>query len=239
MADPRWNLVQVIGWVAFRDPGVVGHFSPRRIGAPPPTLHALYTSAALREGVDLGLTIDRGGQAVPLRGSATNWKISDACGDLITQLSGGRLTAIGLRKGTGDPKAVPPTHWSYLEFRDDPLGAAAKKPDRKRAANWIDLTFDRDEVLAVWPAADLPDPYRSGLQGRPTIRHLILAQFRDRAEAGQCEAKLAQEARVLHRWATANHPRAPVTTPQTIENLIRNEYRVYKAARDTSNTPQN
>lgn len=241
--EPRWNLVQVVAWIAFRLPWVVAHFSQRRTRVLPPTLHQLYAGAASLEAHQPVATVEHRGETVPIRGRETNQMISDASGDLIIQLSAGRLTATGLRNGAGDPEAVPSTHWPYLEFHDQdqnhPLGAAPRNPGHARVTKWTHLTFDREEVLAIWGAPTVPDPYRSGLQGRPTIRHLILAQFRDRAAAGQCEAKLAEEARVLHQWATDTHPRAPAPTARTIENFIRKDYRVYKAARDSSNTPHN
>ncbi len=65
------------------------------------------------------------------------------------------------------------------------------------------------------------DPYRSGLPGRPTIRHLIEAELRRRFKAGECETTLKAEAEALREWAISTHPDAPAPTATTIENQIR------------------
>ena len=77
------------------------------------------------------------------------------------------------------------------------------------------------------------DPYRTGAQGRPTIRHLICKQFDQRARLGEVLQTLAAEARALHDWAEKTHAEAPSTTAKTIENNIRSAYRQHKAANAT------
>lgn len=64
------------------------------------------------------------------------------------------------------------------------------------------------------------DPYRTGLPGRPTIRHLILDELRRRNAAGECEPTVKAEAQVLQEWASSAHPNAPPPATGTIENLI-------------------
>ena len=63
------------------------------------------------------------------------------------------------------------------------------------------------------------------LMGRPSIRHLILEEFKRRVTDKKFEPKLGKEATALHEWAKSAHPAAPATTAGTIENLIRSRHR--------------
>ena len=47
-----------------------------------------------------------------------------------------------------------------------------------------------------------PDRYRTRMPGRPSIKHLIEAEFQRRAEAGQVEPTLAAEDEALHEYIT-------------------------------------
>jgi len=76
------------------------------------------------------------------------------------------------------------------------------------------------------------DPYRSGLPGRPTIGHLIAAEFTRRADAGEVETLLSLEAVVLHEWAKRTHPSAKAPTAHTIENQIRTAFQAYRTRKN-------
>ena len=69
-----------------------------------------------------------------------------------------------------------------------------------------------------------PEPYRSGLPGRPTAKRLIETEFERRAQAGEACSTLAREARALCDWIACEHPTAPSVTARTIENQIRHVY---------------
>jgi hypothetical protein len=69
------------------------------------------------------------------------------------------------------------------------------------------------------------DPYRTGLQGRPTIKHLIEHEFERRAAAGETLPTLFAEARALRDWVIKEHPKAPLPTAKTITNNLRAAYR--------------
>jgi hypothetical protein len=77
------------------------------------------------------------------------------------------------------------------------------------------------------PEMESPDPYKTGLPGRPTIRHLIEEEFRRRITDGTALRVLPMEARELHAWAIEQHPDAPVPTVKTIVNQIRELHRRY------------
>ncbi len=80
-----------------------------------------------------------------------------------------------------------------------------------------------------------PDPYRTGAPGRPSIMHLILAEFYRRANGNDTEVKptLAAEARSLRDWAAEEHPKAPKPSAGTIENKIREAYHQYHSENPT------
>ncbi len=83
------------------------------------------------------------------------------------------------------------------------------------------------ELADASTATDTPklDPYRTGLPGRPTIKHKILDEFQKRVEMNTFHLKLTSEAEELRKWAEKEHPDAPRPTLGTIENLIRDEHR--------------
>jgi hypothetical protein len=84
-----------------------------------------------------------------------------------------------------------------------------------------------DPSAEAAPAAQPPDPYNTGLPGRPTIGHIIRAEFLRRADAGIALRILTAEARELNAWVKQNHPKGPVATAKTIENHIRELHRRY------------
>ena len=81
-----------------------------------------------------------------------------------------------------------------------------------------------------------PDPYRTGLPGKPTIKHLMLAEFSKRVEKGTFELKLEDEAEALCNWAKNKHPKAPRPKPPSVRNAIRDEYQKAKSALQQDST---
>ena len=79
-----------------------------------------------------------------------------------------------------------------------------------------------------------PDPFRTGGQGRPTMKHLIRQEFERRVDNKEVIApKLAQEARELRCWASNKYKDGPIPTQHTIENQIRDLYRKATTANPT------
>jgi hypothetical protein len=72
---------------------------------------------------------------------------------------------------------------------------------------------------------EAPDPYYNGFPGRPSIKHLILAELKRRAEAGETLPAVGKEAQALHEWAAEHHPRARTPGIGAIENFIRDSHR--------------
>ena len=57
------------------------------------------------------------------------------------------------------------------------------------------------------------NPYRTGLPGKPSIRHLILGELERRVKAGNLKPILAHEAKALREWARRGIFRPPHGMP--------------------------
>ena len=86
------------------------------------------------------------------------------------------------------------------------------------------LTSDAEPAPGSELAADDEGIYRSGAPGRPTSAHLVKAELKRRATAGELCASLASEAEHLSQWLTSQHPNAPGMTKKTISNSCRDAY---------------
>jgi hypothetical protein len=73
------------------------------------------------------------------------------------------------------------------------------------------------------------DPYRTGLPGRPTSKHLYLAELERRASLGLMLPEVKAESVALHHWLKKEHGSAAASaSPKAIENSIRDTYRRLK-----------
>lgn len=164
----------------------------------------------------------------------------DAAEEVLLALQDGEITARGTPAlSFGDRQPIPPGRW--VEGTVD----WAKGTLRSLPHGYTNITIARADLDRVWPHAGSgepgiatggpmangtmptppPDPYRSGAPGKPTIKHLILGEFRRRVQAGDVLPVLADEAKALCDWAAAQHPGAPTPTVRTVENQIRDEFR--------------
>ena len=92
------------------------------------------------------------------------------------------------------------------------------------------IVITRDDV-AVMPAEierfelahgiGAEEPFRTGLPGRPSAKHLILQEFERRAHRGECLPTVIAEAKAIWSWYEANNPHGISVTEKTIENNIR------------------
>lgn len=146
------------------------------------------------------------------------WK--SAVIEFAQKLQRGELFAVGYLAGsTGDLREtlISTDRWRIL------------KPDFKESsAHDAGCSFIGIRVFQALPKAQgpksTPDPYRTGLAGRPTIKHLIEHQFRREAEAGVVAASLRAQAEHLLNWARETHPTAAPPSVTTIENHVRQLY---------------
>ena len=161
-----------------------------------------------------------------------------------------RLRALKDAIDSGELDALPGTagnpnanRMSRVKLSD--LWAFASADTRREDLSWDWLrSFCRDwtqvrgkplpDVGDLQPPAKVsPDQYRTGLPGRPTIKHLIEQEFRRRADNGELCPTLKAEAQALCDWAARNHPEAPIPKSKTVMNDIRDAYR--EAMREAQN----
>jgi hypothetical protein len=118
------------------------------------------------------------------------------------RVEGGPLFLINVRIAANDLRS-----WRSLD-------AASALPTTSTLS-----TFDRDTSTNVGLSKRYP--------GRPSIKPAIVEKLRCRAAAGLLCDTVAAEARWLHEWAGRTWPGEPglPSTPQVIENQIRDEYR--------------
>ena len=144
-------------------------------------------------------------------------------GAYIELLSGHIRTDPLLEKHSGHQR---PTYLDVDIDRDAFFKALAAAEPRSQA------TDDKPIELAdTSTATDTPklDPYRTGLPGRPTIKHFILDEFQNRVAKKTFDLTLLGEAEELHNWAEKTHPDAARPTVKSILNMIRDEHRRAKS----------
>lgn len=72
---------------------------------------------------------------------------------------------------------------------------------------------------------------RTGAPGRPGSSHLILNEFNRRADLGDVEETLKEQASALISWVREAHPEAAPIKQKTAENKIRSLYREHRLKR--------
>ncbi len=156
------------------------------------------------------------------------------------RLQSGELVATGYVKPVkhdGRRIVIDPDMWGFLEpdFRDsaasgggmEVIHVAVHPPGSEASAI-------SGELAASDTAEVSPDPNRTGFAGRPTAKHLILAEHCRRIEAGEASEMLVREAEYLDAWLREAHPTAPPTTVRTIKNRIRAQHNDWKSSKATA-----
>ena len=112
----------------------------------------------------------------------------------------------------------PPINWPvspYALFPNLPTG-------------W-DVKIDRRALDKLWPETpklnDFTASDRTGAPGRPNSAHLVEAEFKRRAAAGDIETTLSEQAKALSEWLGKAHPTLAQMVSGTIENRIRTLWR--------------
>jgi hypothetical protein len=92
------------------------------------------------------------------------------------------------------------------------------------------LVIDHRVIVAGLERTGGRGQWRTGTQGRPTARHLYVAEHQRRMNSGEAEDRLADEALHLFHWMREQHPDMPPATLGTIKNNIRDSHRKWRAA---------
>ena len=80
--------------------------------------------------------------------------IKDAKKELIEELESGRLTAFGLRHGTGQLNEISAKEWTFLMFADQPPSAIPKPGSFPYSTRWERIIFPYKDIIRGWPGLD-------------------------------------------------------------------------------------
>ncbi len=198
-----------------------------------------------------GLTIQ---EAIARFSDAEMWSAYRAAGRKIPRLAPAIVGSLRHRELEQDRQLFKCLGWKLRHAFQDKLQrgelfaygySIPRSPDDARVPVPVDLWHDRAKiswenssisadglefvsVRIYGPEKDRPVPvnlYRTGLSGRPSIKHLILGELERRVKARDLKPILAHEAKALREWAESTHPKAPTPAARAIENMIRDEYR--------------
>jgi hypothetical protein len=155
---------------------------------------------------------------------------------LLGRLMFGTLVAFGDPGRPGaDPEWIPVRSWYYLKpdliTRNKVSGDAGaywfvKVVDLAQEASW------RQPELGNAPLGetDAPAIAVTGVGGRPSSKHLYLAELQRRADNDELAPSLASQARDLATWLATSHPNHPPAGAKALENAIREKYHALKIA---------
>ena len=142
-------------------------------------------------------------------------------GGLMSKLRRGQLT-VWAREGSplAPFQVIPASAWHTIKL-DDVIKGTAKGPGVKLFDVRVGVPVTKKAPEPI-PTPPLPE---TGSPGRPSHMHLVIAEFKRRAQGGQLERSLAREPATLAKWFEVNHPDKQRLTAKTIENRIRRDYR--------------
>src|SRR5689334_7845813 len=88
--------------------------------------------------------------------------------------------------------------------------------ETRHGAKWSKLMALKSDVARCWPfgvsQATIEEPvqiHHTGAPGRPSLMHLVEAEYRARCNRGEAEASIGAEAKALAEWLQNKHPDIP------------------------------
>ena len=123
-----------------------------------------------------------------------------------------------------DSLSSPAKVASDTSFSVSPKSASAES--RSTIAEGTQQLERAGSEQATAPVSD-----RTGAQGRPTSRHIVMQEFQRRIENKAVLDALGEEAQALSDWLAAEHPGFPPMTRKTVENSIRDAHRNWKTSK--------
>lgn len=223
----QWSLYDAVAWIASRDIALVDqqskHFAQHR-----------------REGKEAGrVTWVQLQQAIKNSHCKCGFSRLDCnCTDdaretLRAQCEAGQVRSSGVPKDRGERRIIPPTDFISAElFPGDGATLHRVIGGKGEAASWHELRFAVSDVQSLGSAATqaavaVPATSHTGAPGRPSSKHLVMAEFNRRAQAGDTKGKLSQEADALLCWFSSRPDFAELApmAKGTIENAIRDAHR--------------
>jgi len=240
-----WTLMECVAWIMLRDLAVVRDTAPETARQPgtfyaevrsPDGSTRMEAQTGAAGNTLLRLTAAWAAQLVETPAEVV-WRDGDGREALLSALRSGRLRATG-SSSSGTDRPMTPAHWRNVTLYEQPAGTLVVEPVR-HGVRWWNVTVPRDVVVAIWPprktepAAIAPPDVsdRTGVAGRPTSRHLVIAEYQRRHEADEALRRISEESRVLEAWLATAHPGLARMTARTIETAIRPEFRKHNPIR--------
>jgi hypothetical protein len=150
--------------------------------------------------------------------------------EFFGRLRSGRLSVQGVAEGglaTLEGQTVPSAWWErniVVHVEAGEIWEFTARNRRDGVRRWSSLRVNPMKILDA--KIDPGDIDRTGGQGRPSSMHLVRQRFHERVRNGEIEPKLSAEARYLKQWYDTEYEGHPHLTVKTIENNLRDEYRI-------------
>ena len=149
-------------------------------------------------------------------------------------------------ENSGQPYDIPKYVWGGIQWAEAlksgrvHFEVAAYAPDTHgrviiperhliEALNAVRRRLDAEYQSVPESQSQERDPTYSGLPGRPTAKHLYLAEMKCRAKSSKLQDKVAHEAADLLDWLKDEYPTINPGTRKAIENAIRSDFKKLKA----------
>jgi hypothetical protein len=156
---------------------------------------------------------------------------------LVADLRAGRLIVEAERRDEQGSWSAAPTplsraFWQIEMFSVERERALlihyAGRRERHYFAN--PMVRDPQQEIAEPSTPEMRAKTYSGTQGRPSAKHLYIAEMKRRSEAGTLKPSIGKEVQELLAWFVEKHSDLNPGTPRSIENSIRSDYHALKAA---------
>jgi hypothetical protein len=168
MAEPRWSLVMIVAWIAWRDLSLVRE---QNAGFRGECTHWIFrewqgpSDDGMKFERHAGWFLEPWSKATIARLSlfdrllknraelppARQMAVREAEIVLWRALSEGRLTAVGVNEA-GRPVDIPERDWPYLKIYEEREADVLKFAALDPAAAYGNVSFKREDVLRLWPA---------------------------------------------------------------------------------------
>jgi hypothetical protein len=155
--------------------------------------------------------------------------IRDAIAKLRTEGGEGTMQATGVKTDTRERVPIPDYEWRDFEFVEV-RGRDVVRFRYDPARGYDDLAFLSQHTMKIWPLPETQRPTgtpetHSGGAGRPTMMHLIKAEYDRQKERGEISGSLRKVADDLAAWAKKEHETLRCPTAGTIANALREKHR--------------
>ena len=162
--EPYWTLAEAVVWICTRDLTRVSSIGNIRSDAALAEETYKFRTENTRTVVDPpDLNEIRDGAP------KANWNVNGSADDqIIERARNGSVRAIGRRKWEGPLKRIPPAEFIGLRIHTIPDGLK-----RGQSIDWLDVQFQRADVMQQWPSGLAMTPALEGQDGEPAADNVV------------------------------------------------------------------